>query len=720
MSANTIENEPKDTRDPHVANFSPRMYGIVLLVIAIVVTGVFFISRFTAMDLARDLQAWQEKLNLIAESRTNDINGWVSSNFKELHSLADNPALQLYVSELQMIEPTTAKTAGGEGEPAQKAYLRNLLLFTAERAGYSATTSTSTIRANVAEEGMSGLAVFNNANEIVVSTAMSQATKELMINQIKNFTGGQDGLIDIEKGEDSRIYTGFSVPIFSIQGERNAASQIGRVIGIKTIDGNFFGLLKHPGVTEKSLESILVRKTNKKLEFISPLLDGSAAISKQTDFDTRKFAEAGLMETAGNFLSDKNDYRNIRVLATSRTIANTPWTLVVKIDRKEALAESDQRRASMMVFFFFIIAIIVLIIFAVWWHAHSRRAMMMSYHFKKLAAEARAQEQLLRLVADHQPEPIYILDMHQHFQFANQKAAEEAQMSIDGLMGKSINDVRGTARAEKITTQCTRAHEVKEMLFGITQVLDGRKERIIRSAYVPLEHIPVASLPPQTPGILVVEQDISEVVHEREQRINTHHQLIQTLIRLVDRRDPFAADHSLLVSHIACEVAIDMELDSLTVETTRIAGSLMNIGKIVVPTELLTKTESLTAEEKKTIHDSMTMAAELVRDITFDGPVADTLKQWQEHWDGTGALGLKGEDILLSARIISVANAFIGMISPRSWRTAISISAANKFLIDQSDTVFDRRVVVALINYIENHNGHVWLNQVLEQKKKAA
>jgi HD-GYP domain-containing protein (c-di-GMP phosphodiesterase class II) len=394
--------------------------------------------------------------------------------------------------------------------------------------------------------------------------------------------------------------------------------------------------------------------------------------------------------------------------------------MIVKIDRKEALTESDQRRASMIMFFFFIIAIIVLIIFAVWWHAHSKRAMMMSYHFRRLAAEAQAQEQLLRLVADHQPEPIYILDHQQIVQFANRKTAQEADMDIDSLVGKPLNDIRGAARAEKTLTQCRRAEEQKEILYGISQVVDGRVERIIRSAYVPLEHIPIASLPQPTPGVLVIEQDISDVVHEREQRINTHHQLIQTLIRLVDRRDPYAADHSLMVSHIACEVAIDMGLDNVTVDTTRVAGSLMNIGKILVQSELLTKTESLTAEERKVIHDSMNAASELVGDIRFDGPVAETLRQWQERWDGSGPLGRRGEEILVSARIIAVANAFIGMISPRSWRTAISIPAANKFLIEQSDTMFDRRAVVALINYVENHNGHVWLNQVLEEKRKAA
>src|SRR6202020_2221266 len=121
-----------------------------------------------------------------------------------------------------------------------------------------------------------------------------------------------------------------------------------------------------------------------------------------------------------------------------------------------------------------------------------------------------------------------------------------------------------------------------------------------------------------TPGVLVVEQDLSEIVHEREQRLTTQRQLIETLVTLVDKRDPFAANHSKLVSQIAYEVAVEMELDNVTTETTRIAGTLMNIGKIVVPTELLTKTAALNVDEKRIINDSINTAADLLKGISFD------------------------------------------------------------------------------------------------------
>ncbi len=117
------------------------------------------------------------------------------------------------------------------------------------------------------------------------------------------------------------------------------------------------------------------------------------------------------------------------------------------------------------------------------------------------------------------------------------------------------------------------------------------------------------------------------------------------------------------------------------------------------------------------IRHSLDAAAALLENVTFDGPVVETLKEWQERWNGAGPLGLKGENILLPARIIAVANAFIGMISPRSWRDAMSIEAANKFLLDNSGNYFDQKVVIALIHYVENQNGREWINIILKDNK---
>jgi HD-GYP domain-containing protein (c-di-GMP phosphodiesterase class II) len=696
-------------------DFSPRLYGIAILLVVLIVSGFALVQRFTAMDMARDMQTWQEKLNLIAESRSAAVNGWVADHFKELRVLSTNPSLQLYMTELD-----GAKRSASEPLP-QQAYLRNLLVFTAERSGFVAPVNAGAgIGANVREESRSGLALINKQGQVVVSTLMLDVTKEALVQVAQNMEPGKEKLLDLQKDKDGILYMGFAVPVYAIQGDRTPESQIGVVIGVKEVSDNLFSLLKHPGVTEKTLETVLVREEDGKVEYLSPLQDGTSALTKVLeDKNVKTNNEYLLWKAPGTFASGNKDYRNKEVLATSRAIVGTSWVLVVKADKDEALFDSNQRRAGVVMIGMLIIAVVSLVIFAVWRYLHSQRAMMMSHHFRRMAARSMAQENLLRLVSDNQPEAIYIVDRDQVCRFANRRAADEAKMSVEAMPGKTLADVRGAARAESITKGCQSALMEHQVEYDLQRFEENGAERVIRSAYIPIENLSISALPDNSAGVLVVEQNITEVVHEREQRIHTQVQLVKTLLNLVDKRDPFAANHSVLVSELARSTAVAMELDAGLVEAAHVAGSLMNIGKIIVPTELLTKAASLSQEEKRIIHDSMNMAADLIADIKFEGPVAPTLRQWQEKWDGTGPLGLTGEQSLVSARIIAVANAFIGMISPRSWRTAISVDEANKFLMENSDKFFDRRVVVALMHYLDTHVGRAWLKQVLESKKVA-
>ncbi len=700
---------------------TPWMYGIVLLVFGIIIGGLIFISRFNANDYARDVQAWKEKLNLVAEGRKVDVSHFISGNFAELRTLADNPSLKLYLTELQMVPQIESNITGAE--PAQKSYLRNLLVFTAQRAGFMRASGTDIIPANITSESRSGLVVLGSDNQLVVGTPMMNSSMANILENAKKQIAGVEGLIDLQKDSDGILYMGFSVPIYSIQGEHNAEGQIGKIIAIKTIDDNLFSLLKQPGANEKTLEIMLVRPVggaHDKMEYISPLQDGSAPLGKQFELNQKDSAEAYINSGKDNFASELKDYRGQPVLATSRDISGTGWKLITKVDKAEAFVESGAHRASIVTSFTLIIAVIVLIIITMWWYSYSRHALMASSYFKKVATKAQAQENLLRLVTDYQPETIYIVDANQTYWFANQKVAEESGMSPSSIIGKTVSDIQGAARAEIVAEQCDTVMGNGQPLYSVHHEKSGDKEIIIRSGYIPLKEIPVSSLPSQTAGVLVVEQDISEVYHERERRLSTQKQLVQTLLNLVDKRDPFAANHSLLVSQIAYQIAVDMGLDNITIDATKTAASLMNIGKIVVPTELLTKTGQLNEEEKAIIRTSMDAAADLLEKVSFDGPVAETLKQWQEKWNGTGPLGLKEENILITARIIAVANAFIGMISPRSWRNAMTIETTNKFLLDNVGTYFDLRVVIALIHYVDNQSGREWLNNILKNQKKVA
>jgi HD-GYP domain-containing protein (c-di-GMP phosphodiesterase class II) len=94
-----------------------------------------------------------------------------------------------------------------------------------------------------------------------------------------------------------------------------------------------------------------------------------------------------------------------------------------------------------------------------------------------------------------------------------------------------------------------------------------------------------------------------------------------------------------------------------------------------------------------------------LQDLDFEGPVLDTIAQKQEHLDGSGyPNGLTGDDILLTARILAVSNAFVALVSPRAYRQAVSIEAALDQLLRESGSKFDRHVVAALFHVAENRS----------------
>lgn len=697
--------------------FTPWTYSIISLLTLIIIGGFSLISSFNSTQYLHDLEAWNSKLKLVSESRSADISRFVSANFSELRSTAENASLRLYLTELQMAggeQKPAANPAPNSGEAAQKSYLRNLLIFTAQHGGFSGAANNVPIPANIPatsnEQG--GIAIVDGKGQIVVSTSMGKEANDLALGEAKNIKSGEEKLIDIRKDKNGAMYIGFAVPVFSLQGEKNADSEIGKIIAIKVIDDSFFALLKQAGTSEKTLETLLLRKENN--QYLSRLQDSSAPLERYLEE-----GRANASRPIGG-LYEYTDYRGANVLATESDIAGTDWKLISKIDTGEAFAESGAYRLSMVIIFTLITAIITMVIMALWWYSYSRHALMASSYFRKLATIAQEQEKLLALVADNQPETIYIVDSQNICRFSNQKLADAAGMSQSGITGKKLADILGAAQAGQIISNCAVASKANKTIYTVQSVKEEKEEKVIRSAYIPLTEIPLPNLQNEATealaGTLVVEQDISEVFFERERRVNTLKQLVATLVNLVDKRDPFAANHSLMVSKLSEQVAISMGVNESAIETTKTAASLMNIGKIIVPKALLTKTSPLNDEEKTTIRDSMESAYNMLKDIPFDGPVAETTRQWQEKWDGSGRLGLAGEDILISARIIAVANAFIGMVSPRSWRNAINIDAANKFLLEQADTYFDKKVVISLINYMENQNGR----EMLEKFSKAA
>jgi HD-GYP domain-containing protein (c-di-GMP phosphodiesterase class II) len=702
---NTHHHQTNDL--PRLKNPSINPLILVLIVLVIAVLGSSAVMRFVREEQRRELLSWQNKLGLIADSRAADVEEWLGRQFKELGGVAENPSLQLYLTELVSQERKIAE------DPAQAVFLRNLMSMTADRLGFVEPVSKEikSIDASVTQPSGVGIAILDNDGKVLVSTAGLPVLDANLSRKIQESPPGKASLLDIFTTDDGKSRLGFVLPIYAIQADAEA-KPIGRLVGIKNVDNDLFKLLHQPGATEKTLEAVLLRKEGDNVAYLSPQESGKDAAARLS-LDTPELDAAYALRSPGDFAVKRNAQSH-PVLMTSRALDHSPWIMMLHIDRDQAMSESDVRLRQIECSLLFALCAMIGGIVAAWFYGTSKRTLLLSLETQRMAERSAAQENLLRVVADNQSEPIVITDRDNVAHFANAKAAKAFHLNAPDVAGKNLGALMGASLAKgyEEANELALARQAPYVRTWSAENESG-VNAVIRSEHIPLAHVPIQGLPMPTPGVLMIDQDITEIVNEREHRVRVLRQMIDMLVTMVDRRNPYAASHSACVALVARAVAIGMGLDNARIETAETAGNLMNIGKIVVPSEVLAKPAALTHDEMRFINESLRSSIDLLEKIEFDGPVVDTLRQAQERYDGSGPLRLKGEEILVTARIIAVVNAFVGMISVRAYRRALSLSEAIRTLLAGIDTQFDRRVVVALADYVENGQGREAIERLI-------
>ncbi len=672
--------------DRETRRFPAGMLAAVLVLLLAAALGVLLVFRFVDGERERELRAWQVRLGLVADARTASVGEWLDRQFAAVGGLAENATLQLYATELALADNDPAKVTDGA---AQAGYVRNLLLVTADRAGYAGTAPTQRPVASLRRPGTAGLAFLDAGGQPVIATPDFPSAEPRLRAFIQERPQTERAVLDLHVPAGGRPSMAFVAPILAVQSDPGS-KPVGWVIGVKDVADELFLLLTRPPTSEKSAETVLVRRAGAVVEYLSPLADGTAPLQKRLALTTAGLAEAFALETPGGF-AVKRDYRDAEVLVTGRALASVPWALVHKVDRAEALAESDSRLNRLLVVLLLAVAVGLAVLVAVWRHGASRRASEAADRFRDLAQRFESQGRLLRLVTDSQPAAIFIADAENKLRFANRVLAERVGQAAGDLVGKTLQAIFGPAAGQRYAER-NRAAPGSELLRT-----DDAEPRVVRAEHIPLDD--------KSGAVLVVEEDVTELVRERERRERTLKEVVRALLTMVDRRDPFAANHSQRVAAVSRRVAEELGVDRVTIDTAETAGNLMNLGKILVPSQVLTRTGDLSESELQQVRDSIQAGAELLRGIEFDGPVVETMHQSQEQWDGTGPLGLKGEAILLSARVVAVANAFVALVSARAHRAGLDFDAAVETLLKETGSVFDRRVVAALISVLDNRGG---------------
>ncbi|NQT65519.1 MAG: HD domain-containing protein, partial [FCB group bacterium] len=228
--------------------------------------------------------------------------------------------------------------------------------------------------------------------------------------------------------------------------------------------------------------------------------------------------------------------------------------------------------------------------------------------------------------------------------------------------------------------------------------LDGGKKIWFQTTKVPLDS-------PDVPEVLLgVSVDITALKNSYHRLQELMEETVNGLVSAVEKRDPYTAGHQRRVSLLANAIAAKMDLEKSQADGLRIAAIVHDIGKIYVPSEILSKPGKLTPAEFELVKTHSQAGFEILSTINFPWPIAEIVLQHQERLNGSGyPNGLKGDIIVIEAQIIAVADVVEAIASHRPYRPSLGIDFALKEINSQKRILFDEKVVNICLDLFNNN-----------------
>lgn len=684
----------------------PSPVALALLALLVLIgLGALLINVYIEGERQRDLLQWESRLGLVADAKADAVARLLAADRRELEELAQNASLQLY-----LWQAVKARQSGAAAtEPAQQAYLRNLILAAAERGGYLPDAG-SRVPANVPRPATSGLALFDAAlNPVVVTPGLGTAAGHYSDLARRALATPARTVVDLVLGPDDRPMLVIAVPVSPVSGALQAgggAGPGGVLLGVRGADQELYPLLgRGPAFAEDS-ETLLLARRDGSVLFLAPTREGANALRRSMPLE-RPAADAELAEVSAVLAPDRfaalDNYRGTPVLQVSRRIRGQAtdgqaWVLAQQVNAEDALAGANERRTFLLVTLSLLLVAIAALAVAAWRHGSSVRARHQADELRDKAAKLQRQTDLLHTITDNLDVLTVLVNREQEVVFTNQATARAAQGSIAAIVGGRLSNVFGHATAILLGDLSEVARRQRAPLHRILPLTLGGALRSFQVSLIPVERIGE-----RRQLVLLVLSDVTELKVAEQQHADLLRDLVGKLSDVVALHDPYSAHHASRMAEVAQAVARELGLPEGERATLGLAATLANIGKIMLPSELLTKTEPLTDADRELLRKHVEYSLELLKGLDFEGPVLDVIAQKQELLDGTGyPQGLSGQEMTLSGRILSVANAFVALVSVRAYRQGVSIEAALEELLRGAGTQYDRRVIAALFHVAAN------------------
>jgi PAS domain S-box-containing protein len=289
---------------------------------------------------------------------------------------------------------------------------------------------------------------------------------------------------------------------------------------------------------------------------------------------------------------------------------------------------------------------------------------------------------LLDLIIENIPDMIFLKDAGD-LRFVRFNRAGEALLghSRSDLLGKNDYDLFPKEQADFFTEKDREVLRGKELMDIPEEPIQtgNRGERTLHT-----KKVPILDANGEPEYLLGISEDITERKQMETERQQNYERLRKTLEATVhaiavtvETRDPYTAGHQRRVADLSKTIASEMGLATDQIDGIYMASKIHDIGKISVPAEILSKPTKLTHTEFSLIKVHAQSGYEILKDIEFPWSIARMVLEHHERMDGSGyPRNLKGEEILIEARILAVADVVEAMASYRPYRPGLGIDAA--------------------------------------------
>ena len=315
---------------------------------------------------------------------------------------------------------------------------------------------------------------------------------------------------------------------------------------------------------------------------------------------------------------------------------------------------------------------------------------------KKAEEDLRQSETRYRTITERSFDVIFILGTDGKIEYVSPSVEPFLNYTPDDISGKNFAEFISVEDIDSIyemVNDVLKGHEIREKLAHVHRK-DGTTILVEFNA-TPIRENDIII------GIQGNARDVTERYRLQQEReahlqkmLSVSKSVIDTLAMTVEKRDPYTAGHQRRVAQLAIEIAREMGLPENSIEALSMAGVIHDIGKIYIPSEILSKPGKLSSAEFNMVKVHPQAGYEILKNIDFPWPIAEIVHQHHERLDGSGyPQGLKAEEILLEAKILMVADVFEAMVSHRPYRPALGLEAALNELAENKGVLYDKKIV---------------------------